>query len=132
MAENCATTRGAGNNRAYEDAVNTRIDGDLQEVESDLPEDIRDRALSVFRAAISDKATVQQAIEKVQKEALVEVEMERDLVQQLQEQLIQAVVAVDQDIFVVVQIQELVDLVDQKVLVQWICWALKVRKMTWM
>ena len=74
MAENCATTRGAGNNRAYEDAVNTRIDGDLQEVESDLPEDIRDRALSVFRAAISDKATVQQAIEKVQKEALVEVE----------------------------------------------------------
>ena len=74
MAENCATTRGAGNNRAYEDAVNTRIDGDLQEVESDLPEDIRDRALSVFRAAISDKATIQQAIEKVQKEALVEVE----------------------------------------------------------
>ena len=74
MAENCGTTRGAGNNRAYEDAVNTRITGDLQEVESDLPEDIRDRALSVFRAAISDKATVQQAIEKVQKEALVEVE----------------------------------------------------------
>merc|ERR1711913_277750 len=66
MAENCATTRGAGNNRAYEDAVNTRIDGDLQEVESDLPEDIRNRALSVFRAAISDKATVQQAIEEVQ------------------------------------------------------------------
>lgn len=74
MAETCGTTRGAGNNRAYEDAVNTRINGDLQEVESDLPEDIRDRALSVFRAAISDKATVQQAIEKVQKEALVEVE----------------------------------------------------------
>merc|ERR1712154_139746 len=74
MAENCATTRGAGNNRAYEDAVNTRINGDLQEVESDLPEDIRDRALFVFRAAISDKATIQQAIEKVQKEALVEVE----------------------------------------------------------
>ena len=63
-----------GNNRAYEDAVNTRIDGELQEVESDLPEDIRDRALSVFRAAIAEKFTVQQAIEKVQKEALVEVE----------------------------------------------------------
>merc|ERR1711862_1037380 len=74
MAEVCGTTRGAGNNKAYEDAVNTRISGELQEVESDLPEDIRDRALSVFRAAISDKATVQQAIEKVQKEALVEVE----------------------------------------------------------
>ena len=43
-------------------------------MESDLPEDIRDRALSVFRAAISEKFTVQQAIEKVQKEALVEVE----------------------------------------------------------
>lgn len=43
-------------------------------MESDLPEDIRDRALSVFRAAISDKFTVQQAINKVNKEALVEVE----------------------------------------------------------
>ena len=74
MSQACGTTRGAGNNRAYEDAVNTRIDGELQEVESDLPEDIRDRALSVFRAAISDKFTVQQAIEKVNKEALVEVE----------------------------------------------------------
>ena len=74
VSQACGTTRGAGNNRAYEDAVNTRIDGELQEVESDLPEDIRDRALSVFRAAISDKFTVQQAIEKVNKEALVEVE----------------------------------------------------------
>merc|ERR1712098_598105 len=74
MAEHCATTRGAGNNRAFEDAANSRIEGELQEVESDLPEDIKDRALSVFRAAISDKSTIQQAIEKVQKEALVEVE----------------------------------------------------------
>merc|ERR1711955_184536 len=72
MAEHCATTRGAGNNRAFEDATNSRISGELQEVESDLPEDIKDRALSVFRAAISDKSTIQQAIEKVQKEALVE------------------------------------------------------------
>ena len=45
-----------------------------KEVESDLPDDIKERALSVFRAAISDKSTIQQAIEKVQKEALVEVE----------------------------------------------------------
>ena len=44
------------------------------EVESDLPDDIKERALSVFRAAISDKCTIQQAIDKVQKEALVEVE----------------------------------------------------------
>merc|ERR1712168_1575501 len=74
MAEHCATTRGAGNNRAFEDAANSRIEGELQEAESDLPEDIKDRALSVFRAAISDKSTIQHAIEKVQKEALVEVE----------------------------------------------------------
>ena len=44
------------------------------EVDSDLPEDIKERALSVFRASISDKCTIQQAIEKVQKEALCEVE----------------------------------------------------------
>eukprot|EP00092_Neocalanus_flemingeri_P013156 GFUD01014175.1.p1 GENE.GFUD01014175.1~~GFUD01014175.1.p1 ORF type:complete len:148 (+),score=59.05 GFUD01014175.1:35-445(+) len=74
MAEHCATTRGAGNNRAFEDAANSRISGELQEVESDLPEDIKERALSVFRASISDKCTIQQAIDKVQKEALVEVE----------------------------------------------------------
>jgi len=74
MAELCGTTRGAGNNRAFQDAANSRIDGELQEVESDLPEDIRDRALSCFRAAISDKCTIQQAIEKVQKDALSEVE----------------------------------------------------------
>ena len=47
----------------------------MQQVESDgLPVDIRDRALSVFRAAIAEKYTVQQAIDKVQKEALIEVE----------------------------------------------------------
>eukprot|EP00092_Neocalanus_flemingeri_P056608 GFUD01067128.1.p1 GENE.GFUD01067128.1~~GFUD01067128.1.p1 ORF type:complete len:145 (+),score=49.28 GFUD01067128.1:30-437(+) len=74
MADHCATTRGPGNNRAFEDAANSRISGELQEVESDLPEDIKERALSVFRASISDKCTIQQAIDKVQKEALVEVE----------------------------------------------------------
>ena len=30
MAEHCATTRGAGNNRAFEDAANARISGELQ------------------------------------------------------------------------------------------------------
>ena len=30
MAEHCATTRGAGNNRAFEDAANSRIQGELQ------------------------------------------------------------------------------------------------------
>merc|ERR1711935_187416 len=64
MAESCGTTRGAGNNRAFEDAANSRIQGELQDVESDLPEDIMNDAMRVFRAAISDKCTIQQAIEK--------------------------------------------------------------------
>jgi len=74
MPETCSATRGAGNNRAFEDAANARIQGELQEVESDLPEDIRDDALRVFRGAIADKATIQDAINKVNKEALCEVE----------------------------------------------------------
>jgi len=74
MAETCGTTRGAGNSRAFEDAANARITGELQEVESDLPEDLRDDALRVFRAAISDKCTIQDAINKVNKDALTEVE----------------------------------------------------------
>merc|ERR1712193_432908 len=74
MAESCGTTRGAGNNRAFEDAANSRIQGELQDVESDLPEDIMNNAMRVFRAAIADKCTIQQSIEKVQKDALSEVE----------------------------------------------------------
>merc|ERR1712083_656487 len=74
MPETCSATRGAGNNRAFEDVANARIQGELQEVESDLPEDIRDDALRVFRSAIADKCTIQDAINKVNKEALCEVE----------------------------------------------------------
>merc|ERR1711935_1320505 len=74
MAERCGTTRGAGNNRAFEDAANSRIQGELQDVESDLPEDIMNDSMRVFRAAISDKCTIQQEIEKGQKDALSEVE----------------------------------------------------------
>jgi len=74
MPETCSATRGAGNSRAFEDAANARIQGELQEVESDLPEDIRDDALRVFRSAIADKSTIQDAINKVNKEALCEVE----------------------------------------------------------
>ena len=37
----------------------------ISEVESDLPEDIRDDALRVFRSAIADKCTIQDAINKV-------------------------------------------------------------------
>ena len=38
---------------------------DISEVESDLPEDIRDDALRVFRSAIAEKSTIQDAINKV-------------------------------------------------------------------
>ena len=37
----------------------------ISEVESDLPGDIRDDALRVFRSAIADKCTIQDAINKV-------------------------------------------------------------------
>ena len=37
----------------------------ISEVESDLPEDIRDDALRVFRSAIADKSTIQDAINEV-------------------------------------------------------------------
>ena len=43
-------------------------------MESTLPEDIKERALSVFRAAVSEKYPIKDAIEKVQKEALCEIE----------------------------------------------------------
>ena len=44
------------------------------EVESNLPENIKDRALSVFKSAVSEKYPIIVAIEKVQKEALCEIE----------------------------------------------------------
>jgi len=76
MAEACNVTAraGPGNTKGYEDAVNARIAGELQEVESDLPDDIRDDALRVFRIAVDNKLTIKDSIEKVQKEALTEIE----------------------------------------------------------
>merc|ERR1712200_302416 len=75
MAEACnVTARAGGSGKGYEDAVNARIAGELQEVESDLPDDIRDDALRVFRIAVDSKCTIKEAIDKVQKEALIEVE----------------------------------------------------------
>ena len=44
------------------------------EVESNLPENMKDRALSVFKSAVSEKYPIIAAIEKVQKEALCEIE----------------------------------------------------------
>jgi len=77
MAEACNVTAraGASHSRGYEDAVNARISGELQEVESDLPEDIRDDALRVFRIAVDNKLSIKDAIEKVQKDALSEIEV---------------------------------------------------------
>ena len=95
MAQACKATGGAGlsHSRGYEDAVNAKISGELigkdldklflwfiyivyifLEVESNLPENIKDRALSVFRSAVSEKYPIIAAIEKVQKEALCEIE----------------------------------------------------------
>jgi len=76
MAEACNVTARAGqsHSKGFEDAVNSRISGELQEVESDLPDDIRDDALRVFRLAVAQKCTIKDAIDKVQKEALIEVE----------------------------------------------------------
>ena len=92
MAQLCKATGGAGlaNTRGYEDAINARISGEINgkllfdsqicyawlflEVESTLPDNIKERALSVFRAAVSEKYPIKDAIEKVQKEALCEIE----------------------------------------------------------
>ena len=43
-------------------------------METNLPEDIKERALSVFKSAVSQKFIVKDSIEKVQKEALSEIE----------------------------------------------------------
>ena len=46
----------------------------IVEVESNLPDNIKDRAVSVFKAAVSEKYPIKDAIEKVQREALCEVD----------------------------------------------------------
>ena len=43
-------------------------------VETNLPENIKERAVSVFKAAVSQKYVIKDVIEKVQKEGLAEVE----------------------------------------------------------
>ena len=97
MAEACKATGGAGlsHSRGYEDAINSRISGEVignnhslqindrseinkhnkyLEVESTLPENIKERALSVFKSAVAERYPIKDAIEKVQKEALCEIE----------------------------------------------------------
>ena len=43
-------------------------------MESNLPDNIKDRAVSVFKAAVSEKYPIKDAIEKVEREALCEVD----------------------------------------------------------
>merc|ERR1711879_868310 len=59
-----------GQSKGYENAVQGTIKGELQEVESDLPDDLRDQALLAFKAAVDMKMSVGDAIAKVQKDVL--------------------------------------------------------------
>ena len=43
-------------------------------METNLPDNIKDRAVSVFKAAVSEKFVIKDIIEKVQRDALSEVE----------------------------------------------------------
>merc|ERR1712013_476930 len=72
MAQQCKATGGAGlsHSRGYEDAVNAKISGELNEVESNLPENIKDRAVSVFKSAVSQGYPIIAAVEKVQNETV--------------------------------------------------------------
>merc|ERR1712042_372711 len=76
MAQQCKATGGAGlkHTKGYEDTVNSKISGELNEVESNLPDNIKDRAVSVFKSAVSQSYPIIDVVEKVQKEALCEVE----------------------------------------------------------
>merc|ERR1712154_663409 len=70
MAEACNITARSGQSKGYENAVQGTIKGELQEVESDLPDDLRDQALLAFKAAVDMKMSVGDAITKVQKDVL--------------------------------------------------------------
>lgn len=69
MAEACNITAraGASQSRGYEDAVSSRIEGELQDI-SDLPDDVKTEAVRVFRAAVHDRLPIKDAVERVQKE----------------------------------------------------------------
>lgn len=67
----CNVTSGSGQSKGLEDALGASVKGKLQEVESDLPTDLRDAALLCFEAAVANRMTVGDAITKVQKDVLV-------------------------------------------------------------
>jgi len=70
MAEACNITARSGSSKGYEEASKGTIKGELQEVESDLPDDLRDQALLAFKAAVDSRMSVGDSIAKVQKDVL--------------------------------------------------------------
>jgi len=66
----CAVTAKSGQSKGLEDALGSSVKGKLQEVESDLPENLRDEAVLCFEAAVANKMQVGDAITKVQNDVL--------------------------------------------------------------
>jgi hypothetical protein len=66
----CSVTAKSGQSKGLEDALGASVKGKLQEVESDLPDNLRDEALLCFEAAVANRMTVGDAITKVQKDVL--------------------------------------------------------------
>jgi len=66
----CSVTAKSGQSKGLEDALGASVKGKLQEVESDLPENLRDEALLCFEAAVANRMSVGDAITKVQKDVL--------------------------------------------------------------
>jgi len=66
----CNVTAKSGQSKGLEDALGASVKGKLQEVESDLPENLRDEAVLCFEAAVANKMQVGDAITKVQKDVL--------------------------------------------------------------
>jgi len=66
----CNVTAGSGMSRGLEDALGAKVQGKLQSVESDLPEDLKNEASLRFQAAIDSHLPIGSATEKVQEEVL--------------------------------------------------------------
>jgi len=66
----CQVTAGSGMSRGLEDALEAKVTGKCEAVESDLPEDLKNEAASRFQAAIDSRMAIGDAIEKVQSEVL--------------------------------------------------------------
>jgi len=66
----CNVTAGSGMSRGLEDALGAKVQGKLQNVESDLPEDLKNEASLRFQAAIDSHLPIGSATEKVQEEVL--------------------------------------------------------------